>query len=188
VAETLVKICGMTSERDVAAAVEQGADLIGFILVADSPRGVSLDRGRELAAGVPDAVRTVAVYAGLEVHEGVLDHFDLVQVYGLPTSTERTIVGFRGAPVAVPDVVPVLLDKARNSSPTADALREHWRAAAGVRSPVILAGSLDPDNVAEAVSTARPWAVDTARGVEAEPGIKDHQRMHRFIRNAKDAE
>ena len=73
-------------------------------------------------------MRTVAVYAGLEIDEGVLDHFDLVQVYGLPTSTERTIVGFRGAPQPVPGDVPVLLDQARGSSPDPDALREHWRA------------------------------------------------------------
>ena len=52
---------------------------------------------------------------------------------------------------------------------------------------MILAGSLDPDNVSEAVRTAHPWGVDTARGVEAEPGIKDHERMRRFIRNAKAA-
>jgi len=175
----------MTREQDVTAAAEQGADLIGFILVADSPRGIDFDRGRELAAGAPDSVRTVAVYAGLEVDAGVLDHFDLVQVYGLPESMERTIVGFRGAPRPVPDDVPVLLDRARDSTPGPDALRDHWRAAAAVRGRVILAGSLDPDNVAEAVRTARPWAVDTARGVEAEPGVKDHERMSRFIRNAK---
>jgi phosphoribosylanthranilate isomerase len=83
--------------------------------------------------------------------------------------------------------VPVLLDLPRDSAPDAETLRAHWLRAAGVRAPVILAGSLDPDNVAEAVRTARPWAVDTARGVESSPGIKDPDRMRRFIRHAKEA-
>jgi phosphoribosylanthranilate isomerase len=83
--------------------------------------------------------------------------------------------------------VPLLLDLPRGSRPDPGALRAHWLAAAAVRAPVMLAGSLDPGNVAEAVRTAHPWAVDTARGVEREPGIKDHDRMGEFIRNAKEA-
>jgi phosphoribosylanthranilate isomerase len=100
----------------------------------------------------------------------------------------RTILGVRGEPGGqLPDGVPLLLDLARDSTPDPDSLRAHWHRAAGVRAPVVLAGSLTPENVAEAVRTARPWAVDTARGVEAEPGIKDHERMRAFIRNAKEA-
>ena len=83
--------------------------------------------------------------------------------------------------------MPLLLDLPRGSDPDEDALRAHWLRAAAVRAPVMLAGSLTPDNVAEAVRTARPWAVDTARGVESAPGVKDHDRMARFIRNAKEA-
>jgi phosphoribosylanthranilate isomerase len=184
---TLVKICGLTRAEDVDQAVEAGADLVGFVCVADSPRGVTLERAVELARRAPDGVRTVAVFAGPEP-DGPADGFDLVQVYGSSQRTSGVILGFRGAPpVGLPDGVPVLLDLERESRPGADSLRSHWARAAGVRAPVLLAGSLDPANVAEAVAAVHPWGVDTARGVEAAPGIKDHALVTRFISNAKEA-
>jgi len=189
VAETLVKICGITRAEDVAAAVEAGADAVGFIVVPSSPRGVEFTAACQLATCAPDGIRTVVVYADTAVHLHAWDKFDLVQVYGrFAHPNNRTIVGMREEPEGdLPDGVPVLLDLPRDSAPDAETLRAHWLRAAGVRAPVILAGSLDPDNVAEAVRTARPWAVDTARGVESSPGIKDPDRVRRFIRNAKDA-
>ena len=187
--EVLVKLCGMTRAEDVAAAAEAGADAVGFVIAPDSPRGVEFPVARALAAGAPDGLRTVAVYADTAIHLHCWDDFDLVQVYGMvgrPNS--RTILGVRGpVDAGLPDGVPVLLDLARGSEPDADTLREHWQRAARVRAPVILAGSLDPGNVAEAVRTAHPWAVDTARGVEREPGIKDHDLMREFVRNAKES-
>ncbi|HEV8154600.1 MAG TPA: phosphoribosylanthranilate isomerase [Gaiellales bacterium] len=188
-AEPLVKICGITRAEDVVAAVEAGADAVGFIIVPSSRRGVEFSTACQLAARAPDGVRTVVVYADTAVHRHSWDKFDLVQVYGrFAHPNNRTIVGMREEPDGeLPDEVPVLLDLPRESTPDAETLRAHWLRAAGVRAPVILAGSLDPDNVAEAVRTARPWAVDTARGVESSPGIKDPDRMRRFIRNAKDA-
>ena len=188
-AEPLVKICGITRAEDVAAAVEAGADAVGFIIVPSSRRGVEFSTACQLANGAPKHVRTVVVYADTAVHRHSWDKFDLVQVYGrFRHPNNRTIVGMRGdEDDELPDEVPLLLDLPRDSTPDEETLRAHWLRAAGVRAPVILAGSLDPDNVAEAVRTARPWAVDTARGVESSPGIKDPDRMRRFIRNAKDA-
>jgi phosphoribosylanthranilate isomerase len=185
----LVKICGMTRAEDVEGAAELGADAVGFVIVPDSPRGIEFPQARRLAAGAPEGLRTVAVYAGTAVHSHSWDHFDLVQVYGMVGHAHvRTIVGFREPPGReLPDQVPLLLDLPRGSRPDYDVLRAHWLAAAAVRAPVVLGGSLDPDNVAEAVRTVHPWAVDTARGVEREPGIKDHDRMAAFIRNAKEA-
>ena len=145
-----------------------------------------------------------------------LDGFDLVQTYDTPaqfrdgrgsdpTPARLTnggglgrgrdeasrfrdlIVASRGgSPEDVPDGVPILLDLPFGSRPDGDELRAHWARAAEVRQPVILAGSLDPENVAEAVLAARPWGVDTARGVETAPGVKDHDLIHAFIRNAKE--
>lgn len=182
----LVKICGLTREEDVDAAVAAGADLVGFVCVDDSPRGVTVERARELAARVPAGVRTVAVAAGPKPIRDA--GTDLAQVYGTSAAIPDAILGVRGAPPAgLPEGVPVLLDLERESRPDAEALRAHWLRAAAVRTPVVLAGSLRPDNVAEAVAAAHPWAVDTARGVEAAPGVKDHDLVRRFIREAKGA-
>jgi phosphoribosylanthranilate isomerase len=211
---TLVKICGLMRPEDVDAAVAAGADLVGFILVEGTPRCLDPDRARALAARVPERVKTVAVVnAGTAPVAG----FDLTQTYDTsahirdgsgsdPDSTIGTngveverdrdgydpgaglIVASRGeVPRDVPDGVPVLLDMGFGSRPDPEQLRAHWARAAAVRQPVILAGSLNPDNVAAAVRAARPWGVDTARGVETAPGVKDHALIRDFIRNAKEA-
>lgn len=193
---TLVKICGLTREQDVDAAVAAGADMVGFVLVPDTPRHVELDRAKALAARVPDGVRTVAVVDGGPAGPGPasgarphpLDGFDLVQTYETPGDFRDTIVAARGEPPAdVPQTVPVMLDLEYGSRPDAAALHKHWERAARVPNPVMLGGSLDPDNVAAAIAVARPWAVDTSRGVESSPGVKDHERVRAFVRNAKEA-
>jgi phosphoribosylanthranilate isomerase len=191
---TLVKICGLTREQDVDAAVAAGADMVGFVLVPDTPRYVELDRAKALAARVPDGVKTVAVVSGGPQGPGLAsgarphpgEGFDLVQTYETPGDFRDTIVAARGEPPAgVPDTVPVMLDLEYGSRPDAAALHKHWERAARMHNPVMLGGSLDPDNVAEAIAVARPWAVDTSRGVESSPGVKDHDRVRAFVRNAK---
>jgi phosphoribosylanthranilate isomerase len=192
---TLVKICGLTREQDVDAAVAAGADMVGFVLVPDTPRYVELDRAKALAARVPAGVKTVAVVSGGPV--GTVpaggdsprsDGFDLVQTYEMPDDFRDTIVAARGEPPAgVPGDVPVMLDLAYGSRPDTAALHKHWERAARVSNPVMLGGSLDPDNVADAIAAAHPWAVDTSRGVESSPGVKDHDRVRAFVSNAKAA-
>jgi phosphoribosylanthranilate isomerase len=182
----LVKICGLTRPQDVDAAVGAGADLLGFILVASSARGIPVELALELAERVPAGIQTVAVFEA--VPDPGCRGFDLVQSYDGAPHGRDSIMGVRGDPPAeLPDGVPVLLDLARDSTPGRDTLDAHWARAAGVRAPVMLAGSLTPGNVADAVRAARPWAVDTARGVESAPGIKDHELIRRFIDNAKAA-
>jgi phosphoribosylanthranilate isomerase len=188
----LVKICGLTREQDVDAALAAGADMLGFVLVSTSPRGISVERALELAERVPESSRTVAVFETAPVAVPGADQgrgFDLVQSYdGLAQAGDGRILGVRGEPPAgLPDGVPVLLDLAFGSRPDAAALLAHWTRAAAVRAPVMLAGSLTPDNVADAVRAARPWAVDTARGVELAPGVKDPDLIARFVERAKEA-
>jgi phosphoribosylanthranilate isomerase len=183
----LVKICGLTREEDVDAAVAAGADLVGFVLAAESPRAVSAERAAELAARIPEGVQSVAVVSEGDGPAPAVT--DLVQTYAPQTLTARTILATRGpVPEGRPAGQPLLLDLAFGSRPDAAELLEHWRAARAVAAPVMLAGSLDAQNVADAVRTARPWAVDTARGVETAPGIKDHELIRRFVANAKGAE
>jgi phosphoribosylanthranilate isomerase len=210
---TLVKICGLMRPEDVDAAVDAGADLVGFILVEGTPRYLEPDRARALAARVPDRVRTVAVVQALPGNTR-LEGFDLTQIYDTPAhfrdgpgSDPTPLIGANGSevdrgrddasafrdlivasrgdvPEDVPDGVPVLIDLAFGSRPGPEELHAHWARAAEARQPVILAGSLDPENVADAVRAAKPWAVDTARGVETAPGVKDHDLIRAFVRNA----
>jgi phosphoribosylanthranilate isomerase len=181
----LIKICGLTRPEDVDAAVEAGADMLGFIMVASSARGIPVELALELAARVPAGIRTVAVF---ETAPDPVRGFDMVQSYDGSARGRAAIMGVRGDPPAeLPEGVPVQLDLARGSTPGTVALEAHWARAAGVRAPVMLAGSLTPDNVAEAVRAVRPWAVDTARGVESSPGVKDHALIRRFIANARAA-
>ena len=183
----LVKICGLTRPEDVAAAVEAGADMVGFILAEGTPRYVEPGRARELAAAVPEGVRTVAVVTVPGTTP--VDGFDLTQSYDTSARGRDVYLATRDgvAPTDRPAGMPVLLDMAFGADPSRAELEAHWARAAATPGPVILAGSLDPANVAAAVAAARPWAVDTARGVESAPGVKDHDLVHLFVRNAKAA-
>ena len=81
----------------------------------------------------------------------------------------------------------MLIDLAYGSRPEAAELHQHWERAADVRQPVCWQARFDPGNVAEAIAVARPWAVDTSRGVESAPGVKDHDLVAAFVRTAKEA-
>lgn len=135
---------------------------------------------------MPGHVRTVAVVASGDGPDPAIT--DLVQTYEPQGPLHRTIVATRGEPPAgVPADVPLLLDLAFGSSPDAAELALHWRRASRQPGRVMLAGSLTPQNVAAAIAAAQPWAVDTARGVETAPGIKDHDLIRAFVTNAKEA-
>ena len=162
VARPLVKVCGLTRQDDVDAAVDAGADMVGFILAAESPR-----RATELL-DAPDTVLRVAVFVG-ETEE---TDADLVQFYGRESGhRSRDAVLLRegehvGKVVDLPwgERDPSHLDRARSE-----------------RGRVMLAGGLGPDNVAEAIAAVRPWAVDSARSTESAPGIKHHQAIRDWV-------
>ena len=196
---TLVKICGMTNTDDVDQAVAAGADMIGFVLVPWSPRAVDLDAVRALRRHVPRGIEAVGVLAdetaGYAAQVLEVAELDRVQVYGPHAAEtrevlgERALVGYRLPADEIGADDPVLLDRAFGDEPTAEELAAHWDVVAelgrnGRR--VVLAGALSPDNVAEAVRAAHPWGVDVARGVEREPGIKDHDRVSAFIAAARE--
>ena len=196
---TLVKICGMTNADDVDQAVAAGADMIGFVLVPWSPRAVEVDAVRALRRHVPRGVEAVGVLAdetaGYAAQVLEVAELDRVQVYG-PHVTEtrevlgeRALVGYRLPADEIGADDPVLLDRAFGAEPTAEELAAHWDVVAELGRAgrrVVLAGALSPDNVAAAVSAAQPWGVDVARGVEREPGIKDHDRVSAFIAAARE--
>jgi indole-3-glycerol phosphate synthase len=163
----LVKVCGLTRTEDVDAAVEAGADLLGFILAKDSPR-----RAREVLA-VPDDRLSVAVFVGELEENGA----DLAQLYGREAGRVRgrDAVLLRGD-----ETVAHVVDL-----PWEEQDPSHLERAAAVQGRLMLAGRLGPDNVRAAVRAVRPWAVDAASRLEAAPGIKDHAKVRAFVEAAR---
>jgi indole-3-glycerol phosphate synthase/phosphoribosylanthranilate isomerase len=167
ISRPLVKVCGLTNDEDVAAAVEAGADLCGFILAEASPR-----RAPGVLA-VPDGVLSVAVFVGDERET----HADLVQLY------RREAGRVRGRDAVLKrgdeEVARVIDLPWEQGDPL------HLQRAAAEQGRIMLAGRLGPDNVAEAVRAVRPWAVDAASRLEREPGLKDHGKVRAYVAAAR---
>jgi len=183
-----VKICGITSTEAAEAAVEAGADAVGFVF-AESPREVTPERALELAAAVPRTVKRVAVLRHppralwqrvLEVFEPdwlQTDAEDLAEIELPRNCTALPVYRDGRAPNTAP--TRLLFEGAKSGSGrTAD-----WDAARALaaRCELILAGGLDAANVADAIRTVRPWGVDVSSGVERRHGEKDPQKIREFI-------
>ena len=165
-ARPLVKVCGLTRQEDLDAAVEAGADLAGFILAKESPRRA--DR----ILDTPETMLSVAVLVG----ELKQTSADLVQFY----ARENGHRARNGTLLRAGRRVATVLDQ-----PWEDRDPEHLSAAAAAAGRIVLAGGLSPENVAEAIETVRPWAVDASSSLEVEPGIKDHGRIKAFVKAAR---
>jgi indole-3-glycerol phosphate synthase/phosphoribosylanthranilate isomerase len=162
----LVKVCGLTREEDVAAAVEAGADMAGFILADESPRRA--DR----VLPVPETVLAVAVYVGERGDAAS----DLDQLYARENGHRaRDGVLLRGDE-RVASVVDLPW---QSEDPT------HLERARATGGRVVLAGGLDAGNVQEAIDAVRPWAVDAASRLERAPGVKDHELVAAFVAAAR---
>jgi phosphoribosylanthranilate isomerase len=194
-----VKICGLSTPRAVSAAVNAGADAIGFVF-AESPRQVTTQRAGELCAGVSPVIIRVAVLRHPPAAEwrAVADEFepdwlqtDAEDFAGLdvPGKFGRLPV-YRDTPLlddaGVAADGPVLFEAAGSG----EGSRANWqRAAALARGrQLILAGGLTPDNVGEAIATVRPWGVDVSSGVESKRGVKDVGRIAAFMQAVREAE
>jgi indole-3-glycerol phosphate synthase/phosphoribosylanthranilate isomerase len=162
----LVKVCGLTREEDVAAAAEAGADLLGFVLAAESPRRAAA------VLPVPETTLSVAVLVGEHQETGA----DLTQLYAREDGHRaRDAVLLRdGEPVAQ------VLDLPWEAQDD-----DHWRRAAEAGGRVMLAGRLAADNVREAIERVRPWAVDASSRLEREPGIKDNDAVRAYVEAAR---
>lgn len=172
-----IKVCGLTREQDVEAAIDAGVDAVGFVL-APSARQVMLERAIDLAACAAGRAMTVAVVVDPSNFEG-LDAFDAVQVNGRVPAVPP---GLRLiADSAHPDASYRLVDGSRGTGTVGD-----W-SPVDSDVPVILAGGLTPSNVAAAVASCRPYGVDTSSGVEVRPGVKDPARMRDFVGAARAA-
>ena len=196
----LVKICGLTRAEDVEAAVALGADALGFVLWPGSPRHVTGTVVAALIRNLPPFLTTVGVLVNPsadEVSAAADAGLRVAQIHGHvpdaggPIPVLRAVhLGAGGEGSIEPDVDDrtVLLDANDPVRHGGTGQTIDWtRARAVARSRrVVLAGGLTPINVREAIEAVRPYAVDVSSGVEARPGVKDHELLRRFIATAKE--
>lgn len=209
---TRIKICGITNRDDLQAACELGADALGFAFVPDTPRyiGADPDRACALLREVPPLVWRVGLYDTLPSNFGPPE-LHAIQYYHAPAD------GGRSDALASQRPLPVLIkafrvrdensleEIARDNSPKQMVLLDayapgklggtghtfNWELATRARQgrlPLVLAGGLTPENVAEAVRQVRPYMVDVSSGVEAAPGRKDHDKLRRFIQAVREVD
>lgn len=201
-AGTRIKFCGLTRESDVDAAVALGVDLIGFVFAPGSARRITPGIAGQLRQQMPAGITTVALLMdnSADAIGAIIDHVrpDLLQFHGQESVAFCTNFG-----------IPFIKAMAMAGRSAADVVEmmAHWSAAQLMLfdghgtgemggsghafdwtllpdpcdTPFLLAGGLNADNVATAISTARPWGVDVSSGIETEPGIKDVSRMREFV-------
>ena len=197
---TWVKVCGLRTPEDIVAAEEAGADAVGLMLVASSPRVLTIQRARELAkvATIPAIVLTMdlAPHVLLALLRDVGAHG--AQPYGKHAPEAASAVATDGGMALMPIQVrgPVDLDSVPEQSiPLLDGFSSKALGGTGTEVPrqwlpqndkqYVLAGALSPANVAHAVRTVGPWGVDASSGLESSPGVKDPDLIRAFVEEAK---
>jgi phosphoribosylanthranilate isomerase len=202
---TWVKVCGLKEEVDVAAAVDAGADAVGFVLAEQSPRHVSVERAAALMAGVP-ALRILVttdldpdrVAAAMEATgaDGIQAHGNHAAAAAAESAAAgwfvlRPVAMQGDAPDPDPGSVPngqiPILDSAEGRRLGGTGTTFDWTMIPDLGRPFVLAGGLTPENVAGAIEEVGPWGVDASSGLEAERGVKDAGRVVAFIEEAKQA-
>jgi phosphoribosylanthranilate isomerase len=207
---TRIKICGLTREADVAAAAEAGADAVGFVLYAKSPRHVSLARAAALARALPPFVTPVCLFVNASSTEVAATTAAipqaLLQFHGNETPADCDVAGrpyLRAVRMAsgldllnfslsFPNALALLLDAAVEGYGGGGEVFD-WSLIppslpADVRCRLVLSGGLSPANVIDGVLHARPFAVDVSSGVESAKGIKDAVLMRRFCDAVREAD
>jgi phosphoribosylanthranilate isomerase len=210
---TRVKVCGVTSERDLSLAVDAGADAVGFIadVPVETPREVDSGTAADLVAAAPPFVTTTlvlmpespshAVTLARTIQPDVLQlhcEFDREELQFVRAESSTKVVVTVDASEGdrahdLDDVVDALLvDSTTDEGAGGTGETHDWEAtrdlAADLDSPVVLAGGLTPENVGEAVRTAAPYGVDVASGVESEGGTKDPAAVRGFVRAVRRAD
>ncbi len=197
--KTRIKICGLTREADVEAAVEVGADAVGFVFYPQSPRFVTPGRAAQLARYVPPLVSITALFVNAtpEEIESVLELLpvSLLQFHGDETESacRRWMRPYLRAVRMKPglDLLQYATDFASAHALLLDAFVEGYGGGgqvfdwslipSGLPKPLVLSGGLTPENVGEAIRRVRPAAVDVSSGVEVSKGIKDAAKIAAFV-------
>jgi len=198
-----VKICGITGIEDALHACACGADALGFVFYAKSPRCVTPETAAAVIAALPPFITTVGLFVNEapQVIRTIADRcgLDVIQLHGdegpgdcdytprrvikaLRVKDAQTLAGHSEYTTSA-----LLLDAWTPDAYGGTGHRFNWELAAEVarQRPVILAGGLNPENVAQALAAVRPYAVDVSSGVEQAPGVKDPRKVADFIAAAK---
>jgi phosphoribosylanthranilate isomerase len=208
-----IKICGITTADDAEAVGELGADFIGLNFYSRSPRYISQSRVADVLRAIPTSVEPVALFVneplghversvraiGIRTAQVHGDHMEIPPpairvIPAFPVRDEQSLHRVRSyltllesSHAALPSAI--LVDAHVHGMHGGTGQTAPWQLLAdfdpGV--PLILAGGLTPENVAEAIRIVRPWGVDVASGVESAPGRKDPEKLRRFIENARAA-
>jgi len=202
----LVKICGITRREDAEAAIELGANALGFVFWPRSPRYVDPEQARSILGALPPFITTVGVFVDQTARliNGVSARVGLsaVQLHGdepvaMVDDIERPVIKALAMSDeldaddadAWPERVRLLLDVHDPVQRGGTGRTIDWGRAAGLakRRPVLLAGGLRPENVADAVRTVRPYGIDVSSGVESAPGVKDRALLSALFRAITEA-
>ena len=198
---TKIKICGIKTANDALAALDAGADMLGFNFYPKSPRYIDPGKCRDIMS----VMRRYGhiTYVGVFVNASIADvratietcGLNLAQLHGdessemLKSLNGKAFKALRGIPRKVDgftraDTPALLIDAAVKDAYGGTGIKADWSAAAELAKqyPLLLAGGLTPENVAEAVRQVRPWGVDVASGVESSPGLKDVSKMKAFVK------
>jgi phosphoribosylanthranilate isomerase len=209
-----IKICGITNPADVSQAARLGADAIGLNFYPRSPRYVEPDSARRITKGLPSTVEAIGVFVnqrlaemtdvasrvtGLRTFQShgendeLADPSPLRLILACPVANRNSLDAIMNRLKRYQEQgwqpAAILVDAEVAGSYGGTGRQAPWELLADFRPtvPIILAGGLDPDNVAEAIRIVQPYGVDVASGVERAPGIKDADKMKRFIDNARTA-
>lgn len=195
-----VKICGITRPEDGRLAAQLGADAIGLVFYGPSPRFVAPDTARVVVAALPAFVTTVGLFVDAspdQISETLAKvPLDVLQFHGNESAADcvrwgrpwikavrmRDDVDLSVVADEYAGASALLLDAWQPGKPGGTGTTFDWSVIPQtIGLPVVLAGGLSPDNVRDAIMRVRPWAVDISGGVEAEKGIKDPEKMNRFM-------
>jgi phosphoribosylanthranilate isomerase len=204
---TRVKICGIMREQDATAVVESGADALGLVFYPKSPRHVTLTQGRNIATAVAPFVTVTGLFvnASADLVREVLNSLPLglLQFHGQETNEQCNCFGLpfiksiamqRGTDLLsrvsdYPDAAGFLLDAWQPDVHGGGGVAFDWQQVPDeVPVPIILAGGLTTRNVATAICSVKPYAVDVSTGVEVDKGIKSREKIEAFMREVRNSE
>ena len=211
--EISIKICGLTQEKDVLEASSLGIDFLGFVIVEESSRYVTINRLKKLLKEIPSTIRTVALLVNPEndIVEKIVNEvkIDFLQLHG-EESPERVLEISKNCKIPIIKAIGikrkddikkirsyenivdyVLLDakpESQKSLPGGNGIAFDWKILKGfnVKKPWFLAGGLNSDNVSSAISITGANMVDVSSGVEVEPGIKSIEKISSFVRRVNE--